>query len=106
LRAYQTKASALKVLVNLGVDLHIYAYEKFLEDGLDYLGRVAKVVGLDKPGCEDTFKKDKKRTHSGKRCDTQGGMASNCDELQALFDAQNFPTFKDLIGDHYSRMVN
>ena len=106
MKGYHHKLEGLNTLSALGVNVHIYTYEKFLADGLDYLGRVAKVVGLDKPGCEDTFKKDKKRTHSGKRCDTQGGLASNCDELQELFDAQNFPTFKELTGDFYKLVID
>jgi len=102
---YRNKIDALNVLIKEGADVHFYTYEKFLAEGLDYLGRVTKVVGLEKPNCVDTFEKDKKRTHSGKRCDTQGGLASNCEELQALFHAQHFPTWKELAADHYNLLI-
>lgn len=92
-------------MLKLGVPVHIYTYERFLQGELNYLERIAKTVGLVHKNCTDTFSRDRKRKHNATKCATNYGIASNCDELQKFFDAQNYTTFAKMAGAKLAHLL-
>jgi hypothetical protein len=110
LESWRRKVDALQRLVaEGGVDTHVYFYESFLQGGLDYLRRVAKMAGLgadfEGGSCVDHFSKDLKRTHGEEPCATRYGTASNCDELVALTQKRDFPTWDGLAGARFVKLA-
>ena len=92
--------------------MRVYFYDKFLDEGLDYLRRVAQSVGLvdDDPNdsnCTSAYVRGQgsHRTHSAAPCSTSYGDATNCDELQKYFHQDNdFPTWHSLAADEFGNL--
>jgi hypothetical protein len=108
--SWRHKVEALERLVTEGdVDTHVYFYESFLQDGLDYLRRVATAAGLGADfaagSCVDQFSKDLTRTHGDQPCATRYGTASNCDEITALMTRRNYPTWDGLAGARFGELA-